>query len=455
MYKALKILGWFFLAIIIIYLLLFSYGRLRGPTPEQERAVKLLKEQVDFDPKTNSQAYIWLMSYDVPVDQEVAITKRDIARYNALTDAKAIMDFKSEADGKYAELNMNPQGLESLCHEKSEKPCLAEVAEQRTTIKKTLADNAKALKRAERIRDYRSYYSDFKMHLVGPLPAFNSGQSLLKIHYADLYLDGKRFEAMDKMCRDLESWRSISGNSDFLLTAMVGQSYSRQRIHWLAEMLEQLPSAERVPESCSRALAPMAMEERDICRAMQGEHEILENFDVGFDVVPVDETFVQAINRHAMPLMFSNELTTRGLAPARAVACFDEAKQHAAQDLLYTSAKPLGYSCDVVERVANPMGCLIGEETIDPYATYRARRLDFGAQIEAGRTMLWLKQQNADAESVASYFDKRPTDMRMFEKRSKMIVEGKKAWIEIDLHDVPRFEGNKHWRLPLAVQSEN
>jgi hypothetical protein len=457
MRRALKILAWVFLALIVIYLLLFTYGRMRGPTPEQEQAIKLLKAQPKFDPATNAEAYIWLMTYDVPSDQEAVITSRDVARYNALTDAKEIIAFKSEAEGKFPKLNMFPEELDKFCQEGASQSCLQEISDNRKKVKKLLVDNNAALRKAERIRGYDSYYTSFETHMAGALPAFHAGHSLLKTHYANLYLDGNHFEAMDKVCRDLRSWRLISMNSDSLITAMIGVSYSRQRMRWLADMVEQMPTDEPIPDSCNQALAPYPAEERFLCKAMQSEYELIENFGTSMNFDRVEESYTNKLTNKLMAVFYSGDLTARGFATTRAEPCLNEAKQMAITDTPVKAISDISnteYLCDIVEWSANPVGCWFSTQSgTTSFATYRNRPLDLAAQAEATRILLWLRTSKVPYAELQKQFAKRPKDMREFENRIHFLNDHGKTWIVVDLHEEILATGLKQWRLPVQTDA--
>lgn len=453
--KVFKGLVWVLLGLLAVYLALFTYGRLRGPTPEQAKALALLSEKPVFDPSTDAEAYIWLLEYDVPKELEAQITARDIARYNALEDMQAIIDFKSEAEGRYPRLDMAPKELGEFCHEGADKPCMQQVAEQHEGVKQILAKHAKALEKAQRIRDYRSHYTGFEMHIAGMLPEYQPGQSLLKTHYAVRFLEGDRFGAIDEVCRDLQAWRSIGANSDTLIAALVGQAYARQRLGLLAEMLNASPATQALPDSCHQAIAMGDLQERLICRAMQGEARYTENLDMELFKERPDQNFADQASRRLSPLLFSSELTDRGLSLTRSFPCSEKAREYALSDKAVQSLTDAAtaHRCDVVDWTANPMGCVIGQ--IDPnsssnyFSQYMDRRLDFAAQLEAARIMLWLREQPSAGADIATRFAARPKDMREFDKRIALSEDAKV--IVVRLHAPRKDDEKQGWRLPITA----
>jgi hypothetical protein len=60
------------ITLITLFLILFAYGRLRGPTPEQQAALALLDKRPSFKPEQNLAPYLSLMEYDVPADKVTA-----------------------------------------------------------------------------------------------------------------------------------------------------------------------------------------------------------------------------------------------------------------------------------------------------------------------------------------------------------------------------------------------
>lgn len=202
--KALKVIAKSALVLSILIAALFAYGRMRGATAEQEAALNLLVQKPVFKPEQNLAAYMWLLRYDVPEEKIESIFASDVKRFNSLEKAEDISTFLLQVQGRYPLINYYQTELQDYCNHKSIQNCLPMVERNQKEIRTILDTSQESIKRAEAIAKYRVYYSPMKMSMESPLPAMQDGQQLLRVYYADLFINGQQHEAMAKVCRDLK-----------------------------------------------------------------------------------------------------------------------------------------------------------------------------------------------------------------------------------------------------------
>ena len=441
---------YFFIVILLIAIGLFVYGRQQKATPGQLAALEELRKKPKFSESENLAPYLWLLNYDVPADKIDEITAADAKKYNALTSSKSIAEFQSSAASKYPKLDLYPREFDGYCQFRNGLSCLREVSKEKDKISTTLSRLQKEISRVEKVTNYRAHYSPFELHMSGQLPSMSAGENIMRVQRAKLFLDGEQYTAIEKVCGDIAAYRSLSTNSDTLIVAMVSQAYVRNRLSLLADMLTRTDQNSLLPPQCAIAVKPITPEENQLCNAMRGEFNTLENLDVWLSDSSVEN--VSAVNRikhQAANFFYDHERTLSLLAPRYAVFCGEEARAAANANTALNISKVLVNSnavCGLSDRVSNAYGCELLDIAIPSYESYLQRRLDQSAQITAMQILFWLRDKKAIADNYEKLFTERPKNLQAFSDRIRLNRDQGK--IEVDLLG-PAIDGEKTWGLPL------
>lgn len=439
------------LAFLAILILMMLVGRLRV-TDEQKNAAALLSVEARYDERENLAPYLWLFNYDIPDNRIDMIAASDAEKFNALDNSADIAAFVSGAKGIYPEIDYHKEKLRPYCRfEKGEASCLKQVRKDHDALKSLLAKSQKQIAKASHITDFRVHYSSMEVHTEGALPAFDSGRTLLKVHYANLFIDGQPSLAMEKVCGDIVAWRSIGAASDNLLGSMIGHAYVRQDLTLLAEMLAETPQEEALPENCKVALRPVEYSENMICEAIKGEYELLKNLDFRMSKSANEEQGVgRFITNQLLKLAYSRSHSTRKAAPVYAQACGNEAIAAAKQQrpvILDAGMNPVNH-CDAFDWVADGIGCYFIEAALPDMKMYPGRRLDQAAQITTMQILLWLREQGAMPNTIEQIFRDRPQNLKAFSDR--IHLDKPSGTLEVTLLS-PSGNGDKSWSLSLSV----
>jgi len=448
--KFFRYISYFFIAILLVAVGLFAYGRQQKATPEQLAALEELHKKPKFSESENLAPYLWLINYDVPADKIDEIASADAKKYNALSSVKSIMDFQSIAATKYQKLDLYPKGLDAYCQFRNGQSCLNEVRKEKDKISVALSNNQKQISHVEKITNYKVHYSSFELHMVGNMPSVSAGENMMRLHRANLFLDGKQDLAIEKVCGDIAAFRSISTNSDTLLVSMVNQAYVRNRISLLADMLANADQSIVLPQQCAIALKPIAAGENMLCNAMRGEFNVLENFDLWLlDSSAEDVSSTNRIKHKTASFFYDHKRTLSLSAPRYAVFCGAEARAAANANSTFDVSKVLAGSdtvCGLPDKVSNAYGCELLDISMPSYESYLQRRLDQSAQITAMQILLWLRDKKVTAENIQKTFAERPENLQGFSDR--IHLNEKNGTIKVDLLS-PVSDENINWELPL------
>lgn len=445
-----RYISYFLIVILLASIGLFFYGRQQKAAPEQLAALEELHKKPEFSKAENLAPYLWLINYDVPADKIDEIAAEDAKKYNALTSLKSISEFQSAAVSKYPKLDLYPKEFDGFCQFRNGQSCLGEVAREKEKISATLSRMQKEISRAEKVTGYRVHYSPFELHMTGLLPSMSAGENIMRVQRASLFLEGKQDLAIEKVCGDIEAFRSIGSNGDNLLVVMVSQAYVRNRLSLLADMLASEGRNDPLPRQCGIALKPVAVEENLLCNSMRGEFNTLENLDIWLsDASAENVSATNRVKQKAANFFYDHRRTLELSAPRYAVFCGDEARAAAKANTVLDITKALAGSsvdCGLSDRVSNAYGCELLDVSMPSYKSYLQRRLDQSAQITAMQILLWLRDNKATADDSEKLFMARPESLQAFSDRIRLNRDLGK--MEVDLLG-PAIEGEKTWSLPL------
>jgi hypothetical protein len=438
------------LLFVILIAIIFAYGRMRSATAEQQQALALLEKKPAVKSEENVVAYIWSMTHDVPQDKIESLFAADVAKLNALKNTQDIASFKWQAKTLYPEIDYRQTELEDYCNKKDLSACLSSVQRDQTKVRLILDSSQVAIARAEAISSYRSYYSPMEQYIESPLPSFQTGQTLLRVHYADLFVNGQQQLAMTKICRDIDAWRSIGANTDSLIGSMIGHAYVRADLSILADMLTRVDGDEKLPAICMSALKPIEYQENMVCDAIRGEFEMIKNFEVDLKTEGVlDGGIAGKIIDIATPLVYDHTQLNRKAAPFYSIYCNENAVAAAKQQkpaVINMEALIEKNQCDFLDKVSNSAGCILFEVALSDYSKYSNRRLDQSAQVTAMQIVVWLRERGATKNTLQQLFAERPNNLRTFSDRIQL--NAATGMLEVNLLS-PSSDGLKTWAIPL------
>lgn len=398
-------------------------------TPDQRRAMELMDaESARADGQRNAFPQLWFLLQDVPPERIDALFAADLAEYqrlDALGEATAFQSLSREA--------FPPRSLDqSLFCQPRSASCLEQVRAAPDQARETVASLQPLLDRLDALRAADHLRYAFPSSHGSPLPALGGIGNLQALRNALLFVEGETDAALDATCRDLDTWRRLRARTDMLIGDMVGIAYARFHLYQLAEMLAGLPAAHPLPASCESALAEPAADEFDQCEAWRGEYRLSRRLMLGSGPEDLSAALEKdgfaasglgslAINREAT-LAYHAQNLARLCAAGESIPPFQPG---------------------LVDRVFNPVGLILHEIGQPAYESYRQRARDFATQLQATRTLVWLRGQADPAAAFAA----RPEGLRLHAESLQLDADAARlTWSPRE-----RRSGEpERWELPLA-----
>lgn len=439
-----KIVRWF--AVVACLLLLAIAGvwylsRTLGPTARQEAALALLDQRAPVTGR-NAFAALWLLGYDVPEDQQQAVTAEDTARFERASKPNApdftAAPFESVAASRFKDISASEQDWEKFCKVR-ESGCLAKIRADRAGYSSLVDRNSRLIERAADLRLYSHYRNAFPVRLDMPFPSFKYAFAPMTRH-AVSFVEGDTDAALAGVCADMAAWRRIGPHSDSLIARMIGIAYASDGYaRLLADMLAEMPADHALPAICASALAIPSFEESLICEAMKGESEYIRSGAMALASAPkpVDNTWVDFF----FPVLYSPEMAQARAAPAHAYACSIEMRKAAVADLPVEFAaietQGMGFDC-----VGNIAGCVLLDIGTPRFDLYIQRGQDYGARLRLMATLLWLRDHADGEETIDQLLRRRPPSLISAGHEIEVVDEGK--MLRIAQFDNTR---DKYWQV--------
>lgn len=388
------------LAVAIVVAGLWTWSRLRGPSPAQQRALALL-QQPPAPPGRDAFAALWLLHYDVPGSQLQAIADADSARIAALLAAggdeaaASTQSFRSEAADRYPDLSPSPADADLFCRPR-EDDCLARVRSDPEAYRALVARNRRLLDRVAGLSAYDYYRYGMPHDFVAP-PSFAGVAGIGITRIAHEFAGGDRDAALAAACEGVLTWRRLGAHSDTLVMRMLGATYATDGYARLfAGMLAELPVDHPLPAACGRAFAEPEVAELSICAQMQGEFLHVSGITRDLRARTAAKPW---IDRALMPLAFDAGMTLAAIAPAHARSCTPEAEAALARDAPVPQPEA-SQSLWRLDCVANFVGCVLADIGAPAYRDYQVRAQDHGARLDLMATLLRLRAHSGDAKSL-------------------------------------------------------
>jgi len=379
-----------------------------SPEPAQMAALHLMMEKIPPVRGRDASDAVWLLDFELPAGTDAeAAAAAQIRRYEsarALAVANGKLD-KLPPDPRatwtrYPEQPAEEQGVCSSNHA----GCLAYVEANRPLVAATLAEHTGGLAKALAFNTYDGLRIGVLPSLSSELPKLGARRRLVLSYFAERFVSGERLGAVEQVCMDVGGWRRLGADSDNLVVSMVGVAYVKQDLVLLAEMLAKLPKETELPGECTTALQPSTDYEFDLCPAMRNEFQL------------VRETPVMMDRGRQGWLRQSWQLDVRNfealVASDRARYCGPKLLALQRADKKVGDAIPPPPKCPRLRRLADPVGCVLGEvASTEGFNYYLDRRTDQAAMLALMRTVVWLRDNANAPEEVDAALAKRPADL--------------------------------------------
>ena len=378
------------------------------PAPAQMAALKLMREPVPPVRGRDASDAVWLLDYDLPATREAEaaaaaqLRRYESARVLAQAEGKgaALPPDPRAAWTRYPEQPTEEQGVCSSTHG----GCLAYVEANRPLVAATLDEHAGGLAKALAFASYDGVRIGVLPSLSSQLPRLGARRRLVLSAFASRFVSGERLGAAEDLCRDLGGWRRLGADSDNRGGSRVGVAYVKQDLVLLAEMLAKLPKETPMPGECAQALQASTDDEFDLCPAMRNEFQLLRGTPALMDrgrrgwVRPSWQLDVR--NFEAL------------VAADRARYCGPRLLALARADRKVGEAITAPPRCERLRRLADPVGCVLGEVAgVDGFDHYLDRRTDQAAMLALMRTVVWLRDNANAPEDVEAALARRPEDL--------------------------------------------
>lgn len=386
--RVMRWVGWLVLGLFLVLGGLFAVSRWMGPTAEQRAALALLEADNAQPAGRNAFGLLWLLDYDVPLDEIDAVVAEDVAKYReTLADAQSAQVLSNQvsvAEGRFARHPAWPSDLK-MCGS-GEASCLVMVRQRRDDYARQVAEDRALMERLRGLAAFDHYRSPMDGHIFPPLPPV---KRFFVAHTASAldFVEGDTDGALAAVCRDVDTWRRLSANSDALLLASIGGAMVVTGARLFSDMLAELPLDHPLPSICATAFDPARIVP-DLCSATRGEAHIAQ--------AHLDRYGDEA---HFMlrSLLLDPDATRAMMAPVYAHACTEGVRRALANDTPIapppTTGSPWRLEC-----LGNVMGCTLFGIAAPAYDGYVGRMQDIQAMLRTVDAVLRVREQAADSD---------------------------------------------------------
>jgi hypothetical protein len=413
------------------------------PPPAQMAALKAMSQPVPPVRGRDGSDAVWLLDYDIPSDPKAeSAAAAQIRRYEA---ARALVvpggqpvDLPPDPRAtwkKFPEQPAEEQGACSMLHG----GCLAYVEANRALVGATLDEHAAGVGKALAFAEHDGLRIGVLPSLSAEFPQMGSRRRLVLSQFAYRFVSGERLGAVEELCRDLGGWRRIGADSDHLVVSMVGVAYVKHDLELLAEMLAKLPKETELPGECTTALQPTADYEFDLCPAIRNDFQLVGR---------TPEVMDRARTGRMRPSWQLDKRNFEALvATDRARYCGPHLLALARADRSVAAAIGPPPKCERLRRLADPVGCVLGEvASVDGFGKYLDRRTDQAAALALMRTIVWLRDHAGSPEEVDAALAHRPAALELQRTAS---YDPKK-----DQLSIPMLEASRGARFELVAGAE-
>ncbi|MEQ1513447.1 MAG: hypothetical protein ABL934_12320 [Lysobacteraceae bacterium] len=434
------------LGVVLLVASAWVTSRLLGPTDAQEAALATMRE---LPPLEGGDAFgaLWLMSYELSESERARVLAEDLRRLTAMPPTRdrkidPTTPYASSAEGRFRKQSPSVEDMALFCG--GGRDCLPVVEADPQRYAALVERHAAIIERAEALSAYSMIHHPRAAGLLDTVIPPYQHAKLPATRYAVDFLEGRRYEAFERTCRGIDTWRRLGANSDTLITRLIGAAYSVDVYGRLfVEMLARAPRDFELPPTCAQAFMPPSGDELSMCRAMQGELFFLVSATRQLESAGSED--MSSLERALMPVLFSAGMTEAERAEHLAFYCGEEAQRAMRTDrrIVRPEAEPdlLRFEC-----VGNPVGCLLSSIANPGFDNYNGRIQDANARL---RLIAGLIRLRADTR------DQRPFDVRLRSAAGNVDGSGRDAGIGPDGHSlrVRNYDSwrSEYWEIPLPA----
>jgi hypothetical protein len=406
-------------------------GRLAPHTQARAEALRILDAPIPPVAGRDGSAALWLLDHDVPAAEQAQVAK---ALYDYLdkTDALRAAKREQEADALVDPRDAYPRfpvaaDAPWLCTS-DEAGCLDRVRADPEAAAAAVAAHAGGLAAVDRLLGFDGVRVGIAPSMSQPLPQHGRQRRLMRTRQALRFVQGDTEGAMADTCRYIAGWRRIGSDSDTILTSMIGAAFVRNDLQLLAEMLAELPPGSGLPAPCDAALSATRDAELELCLPMRVEFHSARRTIRDLQVLGMKPS-ARTLYTTAMDLDHAMGV----VAVPYARFCSPAALEAARADRAFTRLPRDSAQCSLWERVPDPIGCWLADQSDLDASGYADRRTDLAAQLALMRTLLWLRSQPGG--DAAGRVAARPASLGL---RRDPEVSSDGQWISIPLLDRSR-----------------
>lgn len=286
--------------------------------------------------------------------------------------------------------------------------CLNHVHSNLPEYRRAVNEHAKLLANTDALSQYDNLDVVIDDYIRDSLPPFVPIVRQ-RVAAAVDWAEGQHQAAIGRVCRNLQTGRTLMGSQNGLIGVMIGNAVVSRNTDLLADMLAQRPDfAGKLPESCTAALAAFPHGEPNICQAMKQEfgwqRSLSHNLarEIAADSLPDGSRWQQNLAESAIDkLLYSPEHTAVLSVAPMAYACSPAAIEAVAQDSkpIMPSPPPLEGLADYAATPAcwkNLIGCILHSTAMPDYTRHAERLQDTAMQQRAFQAALSLYRLPAE-----------------------------------------------------------
>ncbi|WP_430392044.1 hypothetical protein [Dyella sp. 20L07] len=412
MWRVLKGLAWLLACALLVLAAAFAWGRLRPPTETQAQALDVLHQDLRPTQGRNAFPLLWLVNFDVPLDQMDAVYAKELqrattwlaSRPNSSAVEGSVMPGPQVAFPKLPYLTSEEKAM--LCSTR-DSDCLGKVRAHRDDVRAVLVRQSLRLAHDEALSETDYEWNDMPVSMLAGFPSYGSSMGLWESATALDFVDGRSSQAMQRACSNVMTMRRLHARNNTLLGSMIFAARLQGAVHLFSQMLGELPANEVLPGSCTQAFAPVVEADVDMCAI--GQTEFAFASAVASDMQKDEE---QWYNRW--------KWSVQGIQRLWATKYGALCKQVTRAELLADSPITLAGAIenpDVFDWISNPAGVMLTRMGLASFDEYLNRQQDVAASLRLGATVLWLRQTRGAAIPLNERLAQRPAWMRVADDR--------------------------------------
>lgn len=432
-------------ALLVLLSITWVVSRAMYPTEAQRQAISEMESLPEHEGE-NAFPLLWSLGYDVPDSELDQVLEEDVRRFSETPiwpepDEGAVPPYFESVRTDYPDLSPSADDRRMFCGERDEN-CLEKVRRDLDAYNALIDRNRALLDRAARLQEFEFVRSPFPPRQTAPFPSYQNA-AYLRTRHAVEFASGNERKAIASVCREIQTWRRLSANSEVLIDRFFGiENASKRNGALLANMLAERPVDEPLQAPCDSALSPPELADVSICNAMRGEFARIALFARNLD--QYNDGSLESL---MLPVLFDAEATLGRDAEDYGRFC-----EEAANARLLADRRPVETSRPSIVRfdcVSNYYGCAWSASSSAGYADYQDRTLDHGARLRVLGTLAWMHRHAEDGRSPKELLNARPDALKSPERDIVFGPEGQTLRVPLYQPEYGSQSERNHWSIPL------